>query len=54
MSEEKKDFVVKDRRRFSQDNREEEAKDGHPETTDAREDKSKAAASAEDKRDSET
>jgi hypothetical protein len=52
MSEEKKDFVVKDRRRFSQESQESEANDGQTEAGAAREDESRASASGEDSRES--
>jgi hypothetical protein len=47
MSEDKKDFVVKDRRRFSQESREGEAKDEHSEAGAAQEEESQASPSGE-------
>lgn len=47
MSEEKKDFVVKDRRRFSQESQEGGAKDEQPETAAAQAENQKSASSEE-------
>jgi hypothetical protein len=53
MSEEKKDFVVKDRRRFSQESQEGGAKDEQPESAAAQDAESQKSASAEEIRKSE-
>jgi len=53
MSEEKKDFVVKDRRRFSQESQEGEAKDQQTKTGAGQDDESQASPSAEQSRESE-
>jgi len=53
MSEEKKDFVVKDRRRFSQESQEGEAKDEQTKTDAVRDDEPQASPSAEAGRESE-
>jgi hypothetical protein len=53
MSEDKKDFVVKDRRRFSQDSREGEAKDEHSEAGAAQKEAPQASPSGEQSRKSE-
>ena len=53
MSEDKKDFVVKDRRRFSPESRGNEAKDEHSEAGAAKEEEPQASPSGEQSRKSE-